>query len=162
MNKYDLKKLHRRSSLMNVLKLQGTGVVNITNKALAALLGCSTKSIERDLDYLDGKDIIIRETVLITKDGNTRKQRDIVLPNEPQRRFTVNQHRQLKDINNHFIFTNRFTGEVIWKRRINGEWERNMADKEFASEKQAYSYLYKALSMHHKKAIEGDKYTNRK
>lgn len=155
------KQQKRQDAIMRVLHSKGTGVVTMSNKALAALIGCSESSIKRDLDVLDGKEIIIRETNLITKNGETRRQRDIILPGEEQRRFTINQHRQLKNIDNHFIYTNQFTGEVVWKRRLDGEWQRTMQDKEFISERQAYGWLYHTLSVHHKKSIEGDKYTSR-
>ena len=153
----------RRLELLNLLRNQGTGIINISNLKLAALCGVSISTVKRDLDALNGLELIIRETNLINRKGETLKQRDIILKDELPRRFSINQHRNLSDKKNHRIYTNEF-GEVIWLRRPNGEetyWERCMEDKEFESTNQALSWLYSTVNTHHKKYTEGDRYTSR-
>ena len=149
----------RQQRILNYLINRGTGVINISNTELAALIGTSKRTIARDLDEMDNESIIIRETNLILSNGVTKKQRDIILKGEKPRRFTLNQHRQLSNRDNHEIFLHE--GEVIWNRRIDSEWQRCFADKEFKSEKQAYAWLYSAVSHHHKSYTEGDKYIAR-
>ena len=154
------KKQERHSIILDVLANLGLGVINISNEELSALVGCSKRTIANDLNELDNDKIIIRETNLIKSNGSTVKQRDIIIKGQKPRRFSLNQHRQLSDKNNHKIYTNKW-GEIIWERRIDGVWQRAMKDKDFTSEQQAYSWLYPTLSQHHKKAIEGDKYIKR-
>ena len=150
----------RQEQLLQLLSNMGVGVINISNDKLAALMGVSKKTIQRDLNQLSNEELIIKETSLIRSNGETRKQRDIILKDEPQRRFTLDQHRQLSNKDNHEIFTTEWN-EVIWNRKVDGQWQRHFSDKEFRDEKQAYHWLYTALAHHHKKAIEGDTYTNR-
>ena len=150
----------RQEQLLQLLSNMGVGVINISNDKLGALMGVSKRTIQRDLNQLSNDKLIVKETSLIRSNGDTRKQRDIILKDEPQRRFTLDQHRQLSDKRNHEIFTTEW-GEVIWNRRIDGEWQRNMEDKEFKDEKQAYSWLYSTLAYHHKRFTQGDTYTNR-
>ena len=156
MNKTRRRQLH----IYSILKNQGTGVINISNEKLAALADVSISSIKRDLDEMDNREIIIRETNLITADGKTRKQRDIILREEKPRRFTLNQHKQLSDLSNHRVLTDKY-GDVIWERRYDGEWERSMPEKDFRDEKQAYSWVYSAVGQHHKKYTTGDRYVSR-
>ena len=154
-----MNKTNRQKRLLDFLINRGTGVINISNEELSALMGCSRTTIKRDLDDMDNNSIIIRETHLITQSGQTFKQRDIILKGEKARRFTVNQHRQLADRNNHNIFT--LNGEVMWNRRVDGEWQRNMSEKEFRSEDQARSWLYSTIHNHYKNYTSGDKYIKR-
>ena len=153
------KTTNRQKRLLKFLISRGTGVINISNAELSALMGCSEATIKRDLNEMDNNSIIIRETHLITQSGKTVKQRDIILPGEKPRRFTLNQHRQLADRKNHNIFT--LNGEVMWNRRIDGEWQRNMSEKEFVSEEQARSWLYGTIHNHYKNYTSGDKYIKR-
>ena len=154
-----MNKQTRQKRLLNFLINRGTGVINISNAELGALMGTSQKTIQRDLNEMDNDSIIIRETHLITQSGKTVKQRDIILPGEKPRRFTLNQHRQLADRKNHNIFT--LNSEVMWNRCIDGEWQRNMAEKEFRSEDQARSWLYSTIHNHYKNYTSGDKYIKR-
>ena len=156
-------KQHRQFTLLCLLREQGTGVVSLPDSSLSTLLGVSKKTIQRDLKEMNGKGIIIKETKLINKDGVTKTQRDIVVPDEPQRRFTLSQHNNLSSIDNHKVFTTNW-GEVIWMRRPGGEgtdWERHCPSKEFRDEKQVYKWIYSNLYNHKKKYIEGDRYTKR-
>ena len=150
----------RQQRILNYLINRGTGVINISNAELSALMGVTEKTIQRDLNDMDNESIIIRETNLILSNGVTKKQRDIILKGEKPRRFTLNQHRQLSNKDNHDIFTTN-NGEVIWNRRVDGEWQRCFADKEFNSEKQAYAWLYSAINTHNRSYSEGDKYIAR-
>ena len=149
----------RQQRLLDFLINRGTGVINISNAELSALMGVSETTIKRDLQQMENHSIIIRETHLLNQDGKTVKQRDIILKGQPPRRFTLNQHRQLADKKNHQIFTHN--NEVIWNRRIDNKWERNMIDKEFNDEKQAYQWLYSTLNIHHRNYTSGDKYVKR-
>ena len=154
------RKYNRQCKILETLKRQGTGVVNISDEKLSALTSIPKRTLSRDLNEMDKKSIIIKDTNLIKLNGATRKQRDILVPGEQQRRFTLDQHRQLSDKANHRTSTNEF-GEHIWERQIDGQWERNMIDKEFESTKQIWSWIYPLLSMHHKKYTEGDRYESR-
>ena len=149
----------RQKRILDFLINRGTGVINISNQELSALMGVTEKTIQRDLNEMDNQSIIIRETNLILSNGITKKQRDIILKGEKPRRFTLNQHRQLSNKDNHHIFTHN--GEVIWNRRIDSEWQRCFPMKEFKSEKQAYSWLYSAIYTHNRNYSEGDKYIAR-
>ena len=149
----------RQQKILNFLINRGTGIINISNIELSALMGVSVSTIKRDLDEMDNDKIIIRETHLILRNGETVKQRDIILKGETPRRFTLDQHRQLSRRENHQIFTHN--GEVIWNRLVDNEWERTFIDKDFDDEKQAYHWLYGALSSHYKCYTEGDRYTSR-
>ena len=150
----------RQKLLLQCLENRGTGVINISNSELSALMGCSVATVKRDLEKLDGDKLIIRETNLVYPNGTTKRQRDIILKDQTQRRFTLNQHRLLSDKNNHFIFQNQFTGEVIWKRNFGNGWERCCQGHEFKSKGQALSWMYWATSTHWKKAMQGDRYSN--
>ena len=147
----------RQQRILDFLINRGTGIINISNKELSALMGTSEKTIQRDLNEMDNNSIIIRETNLIRQSGQTVKQRDIILKGETPRRFTISQHRQLSNRNNHEIFATQ-DGEIIWNRRIDSEWQRCFPMKEFSSIKQAYSWLYEAVFHHNKSYTEGDKY----
>lgn len=150
----------RQLELLVLLRNQGTGVINLSNDQIAALLGVSKRTVARDLDEMDQRDLIIRETSLIKANGSTVKQRDIILKDEPQRRFTLKQHKQLSDIENYKVSTKDW-GEVIAERRVDGEWHRFMSMKEFASEKQAWSWIYFNMPRHYKAYTQGERYTNR-
>ena len=156
MNKIQQK---RQDKILTFLKNRGTGVINISNTELSALMGVSDRTIARDLDQMDNDSIIIRETHLIKQNGATVKQRDIILKGELPRRFTLDQHRQLSNKDNHQIFLSA-DSEVMWNRRIDGVWQRTYSDKEFKSTNQAYSWLYGALSTHYKAYSEGDRYSS--
>ena len=151
----------RQENMLHILRDQGTGVVSITDDKLSALLGVSNKTIQRDLRDMNYRGLIIKETRLITLNGNTRKQRDIIVPGEPQRRFTLDQHRFLSNKENHMIFVNEYD-EVIWLRRPDGiNFERCFEDKEFKNIDQAYNWMYHATASHNKKYKSGDRYTSR-
>ena len=150
----------RQQRLYQVLQQRGTGVVNVSNAELAAVLGCGTTTIKRDLDALDNDLILIRETHLINKKGATVKQRDIILVGEPQRRYTINQHRQLSSKANHNIFVNDLD-EVIWNIKLDGKEHRIMANKEFEDINQALHWCYWTTQHHRRKWLNGDKYTAR-
>ena len=150
----------RQKRILDFLINRGTGVINISNEELSALLGIPISNLKRDLNEMDNQSIIIRETHLIRQSGKTVKQRDIILKGEKPRRFTLNQHRQLSNRDNHEIFTTN-NGEVIWNRRIDSEWERCFPMKEFNSEKQAYAWLYSAVYHHNNNYTQGDKYIAR-
>ena len=150
----------RQQRILNYLINRGTGVINISNAELSALMGVTQKTIQRDLNDMDNESIIIRETNLILSNGVTKKQRDIILKGEKPRRFTLNQHRQLSNKDNHDIFTTN-NGEVIWNRRVDGEWQRCLTDKDFNNEKQAYAWLYAAVYHHNNSYTQGDKYIAR-
>lgn len=154
-------KVKRQARLLALLVARGTGVINMCNDQLAVLMNVSSKTVQRDINEMADKSIIIKETTLIRSSGETRKQRDIILINEIKRRFTLSQHMQLASFDNHRIYTNEFE-EVIWMRRPDGlNWERTFKDKEFDSERQAYNWLYRVKSEHFKCATKGDKYRSR-
>ena len=154
------KKQQRQKKLLETLKSQGTGVVSISDETLSTLLSVSKRTISDDIKEMDYKNIIVKETRLITKGNKTYKQRDIIVPGEPQRRFTLDQHRFLSNKENHDIFVK--DNEVIWMRRPNGiTWERSMCDKTFVDKNHALSWLYNTLNYHRSKYIEGDRYTSR-
>lgn len=155
------KKIDRQELILEILKSQGTGVINISNQKLGLLAGCSRNTIHNDITEMDGTRLIVRETNLIRINGETRKQRDIILKKEIARRFTIRQHKNLADKRNHRIYTNEFD-EVIWERKPDGrKWCRNLVEKEFYSEKQAYAWLYSAMAHHFKKYTGGDQYVSR-
>ena len=150
----------RQDRILSFLENVGTGVISISNTELSALMGCSESTLKRDLDSMDNDSIIIRETHLIKQDGATVKQRDIILKGHIQKRFSLDQHRQLSNKDNHRIFLSD-NNEVIWNRRIDGQWQRSYIDKEFSHVDQAYSWLYAALHKHFKAYTEGDRYGSR-
>ena len=150
----------RRSKILHFLENRGTGVISISNTELSALMGCSESTLKRDLDSMDNDSIIIRETHLIQQNGATVKQRDIILKGHIQRRFTLHQHAQLSNKDNHQIFLSA-NDEVIWNRRIDDVWQRTFTDKEFSSVDQAYSWLYTTLARHYKAYTNGDRYNSR-
>ena len=150
----------RQQRIFNLLKDQGVGIINITNLTLAAILDIPLITLKRDLEAMDNDKIIIRETSLVNSNGKTIRQRDIIIKEQAARRFSLNQHRELSDRNNHNITVNEH-GEVVWHRKIGKHWERNMIDKEFKNITQAYEWCYAAMANHHKKYTEGDRYISR-
>ena len=72
----------RQKRLLDFLINRGTGVINISNAELSALMGVTEKTIQRDLNEMDNQSIIIRETNLILSNGVIKKQRDIILKGE--------------------------------------------------------------------------------
>lgn len=151
-------KLDRQNTILEVLKHQGTGVVNISDAKLSLLTGIPQRTLSRDLSEMEGQSIIIRETRIVHPRGQSFRHRDIIIKGEPQRRFSLEQHRALSNKDNHRI-TQTSWGEVIWERRVNGAWQRNMEQTEFKSIKQAYSWMYRALWEHQKKAAEGEQFS---
>ena len=150
----------RQNALFQVLKQQGLGVINITDHTLSALVGCSRSTIARDLEALDNNEIIIRETRLITVDGKTRNQRDIIIPGETPRRFTLAQHSQLSNAKNHKVTTEGT--EPVWYRRIDGQWERSMLDKQFKSETEIWRWIYPTMANHRTISVRGERFKSRK
>ena len=148
----------RQNKLLGILKDQRTGVTSITNQVLSGMLGVSERTIRRDLVALREHDLIKVDVKVLHKIYPT-KQRDIIVPHEPQHRWTIDQERQLADINNHDVKWDGY--EWTWLRRIDGEWERNMPNKTFNSREQIWSWIYGACSNHYKKCSNGNRYVNR-
>ena len=144
--------------MLGILKDQGTGVTSITNQALSGLLGVSERTIRRDLVALRNREDIRVDVKVLHKIYPT-KQRDIIVPNEPQHRWTIDQERQLADINNHRVVNDGH--EWTWLRCVDGEWERNLPGKVFESREQIWSWIYGACSNHYKKCSNGNRYINR-
>ena len=150
----------RQQKLYQYLLNRGTGIVSVSNAEIAAVTGCSIATVKRDLDIMDNDLILIRETHLINKHGVTVKQRDIILPEEPQRRYTINQHRQLSSKANHNIYVNDLN-EVIWNIKLDGDEHRIMRDKDFEDINEALHWAYWTTQYHRRKWLNGDKYTCR-
>lgn len=154
------KKQSRQNDILGILKNQGTGVISMSNEQLGVLLSVSPKTVQRDITEMHDNTIIVRETKLVTIDGNLMTQRDIILKGEPQRRFSISQHNNLRNVDNHKV--EKIGDEWTWFRKPNGiDWEVNMPDKEFNSEKQIWSWIYTTMAIHHKKYINGDSYKSR-
>lgn len=152
----------RQEKLLNILTNQGTGVVSMYDDTLSLFLKVSNKTIQRDLEEMDYRNIIIKQTKLITlPNGKIRTQRDILIPNQPKRRFSIESHRFLSHPTNHNIMVSD-DNEVIWLRRPDGiHWERSLPSKEFKDKNQALNYMYSAISNHKNKYINGDNYSSR-
>ena len=73
------KKQDRQDRLLNLLRNQGHRVINISNSKMATLLGTTVKTVQRDINDLVDKEFIVKETHLINDNGETKKQRDIIL-----------------------------------------------------------------------------------
>ena len=220
----------RQENLLNILVNQGTGIVSMSDDKLSVISGIPKRTLSRDLEEMNYRKIIIKDTKLIkNSDGNTRKQRDIIIPQHAEtdevietewedvrakgtelipvwkenengyvvmdkdngmngyrladvgellgqqgkvnvvgceekkiqyRRFSLEQHRFLSNIENHKVILKN--GEVQWHRRPTGlTWERNMSEKEFRNEDQAWSWIYSAIYSHNERYKGGDNYINR-
>ena len=151
----------RQDKIYQYLLDRGTGVINISNAELGAVLGIKIPTLKRDLDVLDNDLILIRETHLINAHGTTVRQRDIILMDQEARRYTINQHRQLSQKANHNIHVNQHN-EVIWNIKLDGGEHRIMANKDFEDINQALHWCYWTTQYHRRKWLNGDKYTARK
>ena len=154
------KAVARQAKIHQYLLQRGTGVINVSNAELSAVLGIPVPTLKRDLDVLNNDLILIRETHLINKAGKTVRQRDIILVNQEARRYTINQHRQLSSKANHNIFLNEHD-EVIWNINLDGKEHRIMEEKEFEDIHQALHWCYWTTQQHRRKWLNGDKYTSR-
>lgn len=154
------KKRIRQAKMLQILSDQGTGVVSMYDEQLSIYLKVSKKTIQRDLEEMNYKNIIIKQTKLITINGKIRTQRDIIIPDQPKRRFSIDDHKFLSHIENHNIFVEN--NEVIWMRRPDGiHWERCLIEKEFDTKNQALQWMFYALSTHKDKYINGSSYKSR-
>ena len=150
----------RQAKIHQYLLQRGTGVINVSNAELSAVLGIKIPTLKRDLDVLNNDLILIRETHLINKAGRTVKQRDIILVDQEARRYTINQHRQLSSKANHNIYINDLD-EVIWNIKLDGSEHRIMQGKVFEDINQALHWCYWTTQYHRRKWLNGDKYTSR-
>ena len=136
----------KEDALYNVLEGQGTGVTNITNKELSTLTGQSTSTVKRGMDSLreEGR-ISTDHTPVKGSDGKLRRERDTTVSGQEQRRFSQKQNKELAKPENHRV--RKEGGEVILERKVDGKWERNMANKEFKSTKDAQDMANVAVAI---------------
>ena len=147
----------RQKELLSILKDQGTGVTSISNQVLSALLGVTDRTIRRDLQSLRANGDI-KVVVNVLHAMYPKRQRDIIIDSGPQRRFTINQERELSNFNNHRV---TWDDEWVWDRKVDGEWQRSMVDKEFTSKEQVWGWIYATTPGHYKRSSTGSRYKSR-